>query len=193
MSEGPIVGAVLCGGQSRRFGADKALADAGGRPLASIVIAALRGAGADPVLAIGGTAGPELGLPTVADRHPGAGPLAGLATALRWASSGLVVVVPCDLPLLTADHLRLLIDNASDSHAAVALRHGQPQPSVVCWPASHGQGVQALVDGGARAWRAALTAGPWVGVALPEAATADADTPAALASLLESAPTIPDA
>ena len=96
----PIAGAVLVGGRSRRFGSDKALADAGGRPLGSRVIDALRAAGVDPVVAVGGTAGSTLGVPTVADRHPGEGPLAALATVLTWARSGLVVVAPCDLPLL---------------------------------------------------------------------------------------------
>lgn len=193
VSEMPIVGAVLCGGRSERFGTDKALADAGGRPLASRVVAALREAGADPVLAIGGTAGPELGIPTVADRDPGAGPLAGLATALRWARTGLVVVVPCDLPLLAAAHIRPLIEKASQHQAAVALGDGRPQPSLGCWPASLGPSIQALVDDGARAWRAALEAGPWVGVELPEEAMADADTPGQLASLLQIALTIDDA
>ncbi len=185
-STGParVLGAVLCGGQSRRFGSDKALADAGGRPLASWVVEALRQAGADPVVAVGGTAGVELGLPTVADRAPGEGPLAALATVLLWARSGLVVVAPCDLPLLRAEHVLLLIEAARQGGPAVAEIDGTPQPSLACWPASIGPAVQRLVAGGQRSWRAALDIGPWIGVVLPPEAMIDADTPASLAAAI---------
>ncbi|MCP3988465.1 MAG: molybdenum cofactor guanylyltransferase [Actinomycetia bacterium] len=183
----PLIGAVLCGGRSIRFGRDKALADAGGVPLGSRVVTALRQAGADPVVAVGGSAGDALGLPTVPDRQPGAGPLAGLATALRWAKTGLVLVVPCDLPLLDAQDLVSLAATANAETAAVA-DDGRPQPSLGCWPASFGPQVQALVDGGGRAWRLALEAGPWIGVDVSSRSMVDADTPAELRAALETRP-----
>lgn len=188
----PVVGAVLCGGRSRRFGSDKALADAGGRPLGLRVVEALRQGGADPVLAVGGRAGDGLGVPTLADRAPGQGPLAALATVLLWARTGLVVVAPCDLPLLTGAHVRALVDAATAGDAAgtggrasVAFVGGGPQAMLACWPARWGPAVATLLHGGARSWRAALEAGPWDPVALPAEAVADADTPEALRLLLE--------
>ncbi|MEL7158204.1 MAG: molybdenum cofactor guanylyltransferase [Actinomycetota bacterium] len=181
--EGVLVGAVFCGGRSRRFGTDKALAPVGGMAMGLRVAEALRDAGADPVVAVGGTAGPALGLPTIDDRHPGAGPLGGLATILRWATDGLVLVAPCDLPLLSADHLRPLVAAAGPDRAAVAEVDGRPQPSLACWPATWGRSVQRRFDGGDRAWRAALEVGSWVAVELPSEATADADTPEELAQL----------
>lgn len=180
-----LIGAVLCGGRSSRFGSDKALADAGGRPLGARVADALRAAGADPVVAVGGTAGAALGLPTVADRRPGSGPLAALATVLVWARRGLVLVTPCDLPLLGAGHLTALVAAADDERAAVATVGGRPQASLACWPARRGPALLALVDAGHQAWRDALEAGPWTGVELPADALADADTPAALTTLLD--------
>ena len=181
----PVVGAVLCGGRSSRFGSDKALADADGVPVGARVIAALRGGGADPVVAIGGTAGPELNIPTIADLRPG-GPLPGLATALLWAKSGLVVVAPCDLVLLTADNISALLGVAAihRGKAVVATREGEPQVSLAVWPAERGRDVLRAVDEGKRAFRAALDLIDWVGVELPESALADADTPEELARLL---------
>lgn len=45
----------------------------------------------------------ELGVKAVTDRRPGfCGPLAGLEALLLQCSSSLVVVVPCDMPLLPA-------------------------------------------------------------------------------------------
>ncbi len=179
-----VSGAVLVGGRSTRFGRDKAVADAGGRPLALHAVLALRDAGIDPVIAVGGTAGAALGLPTVADRHPGQGPLGGLITALRWAGRGLVVVVPCDLPLLRAAHVRSLVAAAGPDRAAVAEVEGRPQPSVACWPASWARSLQQHFDDGARAWRTALSAGEWRPVPMAPEAVADADTPEALDRLL---------
>lgn len=183
-----LVGAVLCGGRSSRFGTDKALADAGGRPLAAWAVAALRDAGADPVVAVGGSAGTALGLPTIADRRPGSGPLAALATVLLWARTGLVLVAPCDLPLLRREHLSPLVAAAGPGLSAVAEVDGRPQPSLACWPATLGPAMQRLVGAGRRAWHDALEAGPWVAVPVPAEAVTDADTPDALARLVATAP-----
>ena len=50
----------------------------------------------------------EFGLQSLADSYPKAGPLAGLAAALD-ATSKDVLLVPCDLPLLTASILSELL------------------------------------------------------------------------------------
>ena len=188
LSKGPgppsgptLVGAVLCGGRSSRFGSDKALALVDGVPMGRLVADALRGAGADPVIAVGGTAGATLGLPAIEDRSPGEGPLGGLSTVLSWAATGLVLVTPCDLPLLRGDHLIPLVTGTDGGRqAAIASVDGRPQPSVACWPAAWGRDVQRRFSDGARAWRAALDIGPWTAVEVPPEALADADTPADL-------------
>ncbi|MEZ5407200.1 MAG: molybdenum cofactor guanylyltransferase [Acidimicrobiales bacterium] len=185
-----VVGAVLVGGRSSRFGTDKALADAGGRPLGLRVADALRQGGADPVVAVGGRAGSRLGLVTVPDRTADQGPLAGLASILLWARTGLVVVAPCDLPLLSGRHVAALVAAAGTDprRAGVATTGGagrqRPQPSLACWPAAAGPLIQRLVDDGHRAWRDALTVVEWAPVPLPPEAMADADTPASLQAIL---------
>ena len=184
----PLVGAVLMGGRSSRFGSDKALADAGGRPLGLRVADALRQGGADPVVAVGGRAGARLGLATVADRAADQGPLAGLASILLWARTGLVVVAPCDLPLLTGGHVAALVAAAgTDPGLAGVAATGpdqRPQPSLACWPAAAGPRIQQLVDAGHRAWRDALSVVAWAPVPLPAEALTDADTPVSLQAIL---------
>ncbi|MGH1489913.1 MAG: molybdenum cofactor guanylyltransferase [Acidimicrobiales bacterium] len=182
----PIVGAVLCGGRSSRFGSDKALADAGGRLLGQTVVDALREALVDPVVAIGGSAGPTLGLPTVPDLRPGDGPLGGLATALLWAKTGPVVVVPCDLVLLQAAHIEAVVAAARrhEGHVVVATVLGEPQVSLACWPAERGREVLKLLDAGKRRFYDALDQPEWVGVELPADAISDADTPEDLERIL---------
>ena len=192
LNEAPrCVGAVLCGGRSSRFGTDKALAPIAGVPMGLRVATAMRDAGADPVVAVGGSAGPALGLVTVADRHPDEGPLGGLVTILRWAGTDLVLAAPCDLPLLDADSLRRLIEVASNTDgAAVATVDGRPQPMLACWPGAWWRQLQTRFNAGDRAWRTALEIGSWTGVALHPDALADADTPADLARLTRCHPRI---
>lgn len=180
----PVVGAILCGGRSSRFGSDKALAPFRGTTVGGRVVAALRGAGIDPVVAIGGTAGDALGLPTVPDRRPGEGPLAGLATALLWARRGRVLVVPCDLPLLEAEDVASLLTAVAEPPGpVVATIGGAPRVSLSLWPAEDGRRLLGLVDAGERRFRAALDEVAWTGVEVAPTALADADTPDALDAL----------
>ncbi len=187
-----LVGAVMLGGRSSRFGTDKALAPVGDTVMGAVAVAALRDSGIDPVVAVGGTAGPQLDVITVPDHWPGEGPLAALATILRWARQGRVVAVPCDLPRLTSASVSLLLE-ASDAlresqrtaTAVIATVDGRPRHSVGVWPASWAVPMRRLVEGGERRFRAALDVGPWIGVEVPASALADADSPAELERLLE--------
>ena len=187
-----LLGAVMMGGRSRRFGVDKALVPVGDTVMGAVVVDALRTAGVDPVVAVGGTAGAELGLITVPDRWPGEGPLAALATILRWAREGRVLAVPCDLPRLSAPVISTLVavGDASDADgqsgsAIIATVDGEPQHSIGLWPTAWSVPIRRLVEAGERRFGAALDVGPWLGVELPAAAIADADTPEELRRLLD--------
>jgi len=123
------LGGVLVGGQSLRFGTDKALAHVGERSMAARAVHALR-AVADPVVLLGGDGAlaRRMGLPWRADDRPGRGPLEGIATGLRWALElerpGLAVLA-CDLPLVTPAVMRSIVAAvAPDLDAVVA--DGQP-------------------------------------------------------------------
>lgn len=78
------LGVIIAGGQARRFGSDKALAEWRGRPLIDHVAAALRDQCDD--IAIVGRDYP--GMASLNDLpSPGLGPLAGLAGALDYAAT----------------------------------------------------------------------------------------------------------
>ncbi len=110
-----IVGAVLCGGSSRRMGRDKALVEVGSQPMIARAAQALAGALDDVVLASGrGSAYPFLGLPEVADRFPGAGPLAGIDAALAWAAPRPVFALACDLPFVGEELVRYLVNRVGE-------------------------------------------------------------------------------
>lgn len=88
-----ILGAVLAGGMSTRFGSDKALAQLDGRSLLQRAVDALA-ALCDSVVIVGRTS--DLA-PSIADwPRPGMGPLGGMAAALRHGrDNGYASVLTC--------------------------------------------------------------------------------------------------
>jgi molybdenum cofactor guanylyltransferase len=110
-----LSGILLVGGASTRFGSPKALARFEGETLAERAWRLL-GEACDERIAVGAVDG--LPFPTTEDE--GTGPVAAIAAGLRAASHELVVVIPVDMPLLTADGLRLLADACRDAAVAQA-------------------------------------------------------------------------
>lgn len=101
-----LLGAVLAGGQSSRFGTDKAQAVLDGRTLVEHAIETLR-AHCDEVVVIGERAG---GLPDMP--RPGLGPLGGIAAALdHGATHGFrcVLTIGCDMPRLPTGLIEALL------------------------------------------------------------------------------------
>jgi molybdopterin-guanine dinucleotide biosynthesis protein A len=114
--QGETAGVILAGGSSRRFGSPKALALLDGVPLVEIAAHSLGSVVGQVVVS---TNDPEslawLELPTVPDRYPGRGPLAGIHAGLAWAidrGARGICCLPCDTPLVPPRFLQLLIDSA---------------------------------------------------------------------------------
>jgi len=103
-----ILGCVLAGGKSSRFGSDKALAELDGRTLLTRAVDALSG-WCEHVIIVGRAAGPA---PCIPDwPRPGMGPLAGIAAALRHAQDedyASVLTCAVDSVGLPADLLQIL-------------------------------------------------------------------------------------
>ena len=101
-----MTGVILAGGRGARMGGvDKGLVEVAGRPMVEHVLAAVeRQAGAVAINANRSTERyARYGHPVIADRMDGfQGPLAGMASALAAAATELVLVVPCDSPLVDA-------------------------------------------------------------------------------------------
>lgn len=138
------------------MGADKATLLVDGRAMAARVADSLAAAGCGPVLLVGrATASLDaLGLPVVADRWPGEGPLGAIATAVDAAPGRDLMVVACDLPLLSASAVAAVAGAAVDG---VALAHGQRrEPLCSRWSAAAAELAAAAFVEGARAVHEAL-------------------------------------
>jgi len=133
-----ILGAVLAGGQSSRFGSDKALADLGGQTLLTHAVKSLE-AQCDAVVVIGRETAPVPTLPDWPRAHMG--PLGGIAAALRHAeAAGYDAVMTCavDSVGLGSDALEQL----SPPPAYCA-----SQPVIGLWPAAAALQIEAIITG----------------------------------------------
>jgi molybdenum cofactor guanylyltransferase len=153
-----IVGLVLAGGRSSRFGAEKALAELDGRSLFDAVLVPLASACARvAVSAREASAVAELaaarGLERLADPTDAPqGPLAGVLAGLAWAQSlgaDLLATAPCDTPFLPADMVaRLASALTADDGAAVVRAGDGPHPLCGVWRVRLGPPLAALLAGG---------------------------------------------
>lgn len=135
-----IFGAILAGGESRRFGSNKAAASLDGRALIEWVCDALA-----PQVDALVICGPE----GLADRPAGRlGPLAGINAALH-AGDGFdaVLSVPCDAPYLPAD-LRVRLE------AAGAPSFIEDAPVIGLWPVALAEALDVHLTGEDRSMRA---------------------------------------
>ena len=169
-----LLGAVLAGGRSRRFGSDKALAELDGRTLIARAVDTLAG-WCDHVVVVGRAEAPA---PTLPDwPRPDMGPLGGVAAALRWAcDEGYAAVLTIGVDSLDLpDDLPAVLGPAPACLAA--------QPVVGIWPTSAAAAIEAILGGdGPYAMRRFAEAIGARAVAL-DRAPANVNTPADLAAL----------
>ncbi len=140
-----VVGVVLAGGRSSRFGRDKALLEIDGETLLQRTVARLREACGEALI-IGpperGQQAPDT--PVVQDEIPGIGPLGGIATALRARPGRSVLVVAVDMPFLSVPLLRHLAGMAAEADVVLPVVGGRGQQlhavyGPACLPAIEGQ------------------------------------------------------
>ncbi|QGN53597.1 molybdenum cofactor guanylyltransferase [Novosphingobium sp. Gsoil 351] len=136
-----ILGAVLAGGRSIRFGSDKALAEVAGHSLIATAVDALAG-WCGHVIVVGRETAPA---PTLPDwPAAGMGPLGGIAAALRHAQdAGYETVLTCGVDSLgLPDDLPTML--------APAPAYLADQPVIGLWPASAAAIVSAILESDGR-------------------------------------------
>ncbi|MBD3161245.1 MAG: NTP transferase domain-containing protein [Candidatus Eisenbacteria bacterium] len=149
-SAADVEGFVLAGGESSRFGADKALALFEGRPLLAVAVAALEAVGLEATVV---TPRPEpyrgIARRFLTSERPGLGPVEGLRVILRACGAPRALVLAVDMPGVGPDTIRPLLEERDEPGSVVcyAAPDGRPQPFPAIYPRILRDRVEAASPG----------------------------------------------
>jgi len=178
-----LTGLILTGGKSRRLGRDKAAVDHGGRTLLARSVELARRFCLQVYVSVrdskaSATCGlDDCDLNWLPDETAGQGPIGGIATGLKRLKSPLLVL-PCDLPLLSAALVERLVTARKHRPAmAVVTAFSQPvtsylEPLVAVYEPEALELLRMACSRGVFALRAAIPAQRWHRVAYSEAESA---------------------
>lgn len=142
-----VGGFVLAGGESSRMGCDKALLELDGVPMivrTARLVESVIGVESERATVIGEAESCQrLGLRAIRDGWPGAGPLGGIATALRASDRVWNLIVACDLPYLTREWLEFLMARARGAEADAVLAMNDRGAEPLC--AMYGKSAEAAI------------------------------------------------
>jgi molybdopterin-guanine dinucleotide biosynthesis protein A len=176
-----LTGIVLMGGQSSRFGRDKAAVRFRGEPFLAWVVGAL-GAVCEEIIVVAApnqdVPGASHDRPVSIARDPTAheGPLAGLLTGMELAREEWIVVASCDVPLVQPALLELMAARRTEAADAILPDlEGRLQPFPALVRARALPALRELFAGGERRIGRALERVEHVAVPEADLRKADAD------------------
>lgn len=111
---------LLAGGKSMRMGQNKAFINFRGQTLLTRALHTLNEA-CGQVTIIGDSATFVPHAATIPDFFPNCGPLGGIHTALTNSQSDLNLMLAVDMPFVTADLLKFLLDRAAETNALITV------------------------------------------------------------------------
>ena len=143
-----VAGVILAGGQSRRFGSDKALFQIEGVPLIQAAYETLIQVASPLFVSVASTQTryniPATHLP---DATGHAGPLAGIYAALNASPHDWLLVLAVDIPFITPTHLQKLLDaRTPTTDAVIAASKDRIHPLCACYHKRSLPSAKKLLD-----------------------------------------------
>ena len=156
-----IIGLLLAGGESRRFGSPKAFATYHNKPFYQVVLNQLHPIVDEATIVTKENLLNEFRLKTaenvkvITDEvdFQGMGPLAGIYSGMNQTNGNYYLTVACDMPYLTEGLFSLLIEDLSihpDAMAIVPVSSGRRQPLCALYHSSCQPVIEELLLSGKR-------------------------------------------
>ena len=123
-----VNGYILAGGKSSRMGTDKGLLVFNGKPIIQQVIEQLRPALNNMVIVSNNPEYEKLGLEVIGDLIKDIGPAGGIHAALSHTHSGKIFIVSCDMPFVTTEAVKYMVQSASYSQITLPLYQKKMEP-----------------------------------------------------------------
>ncbi|MEM8484786.1 MAG: molybdenum cofactor guanylyltransferase [Bacteroidota bacterium] len=144
---------ILAGGQSRRFGSNKAHARVHGKPMVNRVFDVLDACFKDVAIS---TADPSISFdvpaPHIPDVYPNTGPLSGLYSGFIRTTAPWLFVAAVDLPFITTQAVHLMLEACENTVDGVIATDGKKaQPLFGCYHSRITPALEAFLKQGERA------------------------------------------
>ena len=104
-----ITGVVLAGGKSSRFGSNKALCDINGFSFLEHIITKLKPYTHEIIISGYREEYKNIGLLMLPDEFESTGPIGGIYTALKYCTTPWLLVLTCDMPLISNEVIMHLL------------------------------------------------------------------------------------
>lgn len=121
-------GIILCGGKSCRFGKDKGMCYLGDQLMIQYSIDTLQKIFKSIIISSNDKEYAKLGYLTVEDQIKDIGPIGGILAALNISDTEDNMIISCDMPLLTTELIKYILENRGNSLAATPVIDKFPEP-----------------------------------------------------------------
>lgn len=148
-----VTGVVLAGGKSSRFGSNKALADYKGQPMLKHICDILSPLCQNIFVSGEYPEYEELGIKTYPDQISDIGPLGGIYSSIQHTTASRLLILTCDMPLVSTRLLRELLDQQQSD---IVLFEKDQQPLLFPMLLSNNQKVKDAIDENIRTNRYAI-------------------------------------
>lgn len=139
---------VLAGGKSSRMGKDKGLVLLKGKPMISYVLDTL-GKTKLPVNIIANDgAYRSFGFPVFRDVVTEKGPMGGLLAAFENTEAEVVLLVSCDMPLITSEAIQQMLNLADKNNIIAATVEDRVNPLFALYPVTLKKEVEDRISSG---------------------------------------------
>ncbi|MBF0709279.1 molybdenum cofactor guanylyltransferase [Alkalihalobacillus hwajinpoensis] len=156
-----IIGTLLAGGESRRFGSPKAFATYHGKPFYEVVLNQLHPVVNESIIVTNRDLLEQFSMSTSEDirvirdeeKFVGMGPLAGLYSGMTQTNGDLYLTVACDMPFVTDGLFSTLIEEMikhPEAMAVIPVSSGRSQPLCAIYHSSCQSIIEELLLSGKR-------------------------------------------